>query len=69
MVSAAKMAEPIEMPFELRTRVGPGNGVLDKVQIKLGRGNFHGLLIVKYRVTLQSSVQKTAEPMVMLFGL
>jgi len=29
LVSPAKMAEPIKMPFELRTWVGPGNHVLD----------------------------------------
>ena len=29
LVSRAKTAEPIEMPFELRTWVGPGNHVLD----------------------------------------
>jgi len=29
LVSLAKTAEPIEMLFELRTRVGPGNHVLD----------------------------------------
>ena len=39
-VSPAKTAEPIEMPFGLRTRVGPGNHVLDGVQ--MGRGNFPG---------------------------
>jgi len=27
------MDEPIEMPFGLRTQVGPGNNVLDGVQI------------------------------------
>jgi len=27
LVSPAKTAEPIEMPFELRTMVGPGNHV------------------------------------------
>ena len=31
MVSAAKAAESIEMPFGLRTRVGPRNRVLDGV--------------------------------------
>ena len=30
-VSPAKTAEPIEMPFGLWMRVGPGNHVLDKV--------------------------------------
>ena len=29
LVSPAKTAEPIEMPFGLRTRVGTGNHVLD----------------------------------------
>ena len=29
LVSPAKTAEPIEMPFGLRTPVGPGNHVLD----------------------------------------
>jgi len=29
IVSAAKMAESIEMPFRLWTRVGPRNNVLD----------------------------------------
>jgi len=39
LVSPAKMAEPIEMLFGLRTRVGPGNHVLDGVQIPTRRGN------------------------------
>jgi len=34
-VSPAKTAEPIEVPFGLRTRVGPGNHVLDGIQIPL----------------------------------
>jgi len=29
LVSPAKTAEPIEMPFGFRSRVGPGNHVLD----------------------------------------
>ena len=33
---------PIEMPFGLRTRVGPGNHVSDGVQIHMGRGNIWG---------------------------
>ena len=32
------MAEPIKMPFGLRTRVGPGNHVLDGVQITPHKG-------------------------------
>jgi len=61
-VSPAKTAELIEMLFRLRTQVGPGNHVLDGVQIPLGRGSFEGRgkghPIVKYRDILQSSVQK-----------
>jgi len=40
LVSPAKAAEPIEMPFGLRTQVGPGNHVLDGVQIPHGKGQF-----------------------------
>ena len=43
VVIHAKMAEPIEMPFGLRTRVGPGNQVLDGGPDRpIGRGNFLG---------------------------
>jgi len=54
-VTPAKTAEPIEMPFGLRTLVGPRNHVLDGVQIAHGKGNFlggKGHPIVKYRETL-----------------
>jgi len=41
LVSPYKMAEPIDMPFGLRTRVGPGNHVLDgSPDLPMGRGNF-----------------------------
>jgi len=44
LVSPAKTAEPIEMPFALssRTRVDPGNHVLDGVQIPHGKRQFLG---------------------------
>jgi len=60
VVSPAKTSEPIELPFGLKTRVGPRNHVLDGVQVPHGRGNFDGKgrPIVKYRETLRSSVQK-----------
>ena len=51
IVSPAKMAEPIEMPVWMWTRVGPRNHVLDRVQtphegaILKGKG----WLVVKYR--------------------
>ena len=56
LVSPAKMAVPIEMPFWLRTRVDPGNHVLDGVQIlpweeAILRGKGHP--IVKYQDTLR----------------
>ena len=59
-VIPAKMAEPIEMPFGLRTRVGPGNHVLDGgSRCPMGRGNFEGERGVPlYRDTVQLSMQK-----------
>jgi len=39
-VSPAKMAEPIEMPFGLWTRVGPRNHVLDGDPDPHGKGQF-----------------------------
>jgi len=43
LVSPAKIAAPIEMPFGLRTRVSPGNHVLDGVpDPPMQRGNFEG---------------------------
>ena len=49
-MSPAKTAEPIEMTFGVRTQVGPGNHVLDGVQIPHGKGQFwgKGAPIVKY---------------------
>ena len=61
LVSPAKTAAPIEIPFWLRTLVGPRNHVLDggpdppwEGAILLGKGH----PIVKYRDTLRSSVRK-----------
>jgi len=55
------MAEPIEMPFGLRTRVCPGNHVLDggpdPPWEEAITGGENGRPIVKYRDTLWSSVQ------------
>jgi len=51
-VSPAETAEPIKMPFGLRTLMVPGNHVLDGA---MGRGNFvvgKGRPIVKYRDTV-----------------
>jgi len=43
LVSPAKTAAPIELPFGLKTWVGPGNHVLDGVQIPPWEGeNFWG---------------------------
>jgi len=41
-LSPAETAEAIEMPFALRTRVGPRNDVLDWVQIPHGKGQLWG---------------------------
>ena len=55
VVSPAKTAEPMEMSFGLRARVGPRNHVLDGVQIPHGRDNFKkekGRPVVKYSDSL-----------------
>jgi len=60
-VSPAETVELIEMPFGLRTRVGPRNKILDEgSDFPMGRGNFEGegRPIVKYRDTLRSPVRK-----------
>jgi len=60
LVSPAKTAEPIKMPFGLRTPVGSGNHVLDRGPDPEGAFfGGKGCPIVKYREdTLRSSVQK-----------
>jgi len=65
------MAAPIEMPFGLRTLVGPRNHILDggpdpPWEWAILRGE--GRPIVKYRDT-EVSCAKTAEPIEMPFGL
>jgi len=70
LVSPAKTVAQIEMPFGLRTRVGPRNHALHGVQIPMGRGNFEEEKrrpIVKYRHTTVICA-KTAEPIEMPFG-
>jgi len=62
LLSPAKTVAPIELPFGLRTWVGPGNHVLDRgPDPPMGKGKFlgeNGSPIVKYRDTLRSSVQR-----------
>jgi len=41
-VSCAKMAKPVEIPFGLRTRVGPRKHVVDGVQIFHAKEQFLG---------------------------
>jgi len=51
LVSPAKKAEAIDISFELRTRVGPRNHVLDGGLDPSGKGQFWGIGThnVKYR--------------------
>jgi len=42
-MSCAKTAELIEMPFGLKTPVGPRNHVLEGVEIRHGKGTFEVL--------------------------
>ena len=62
LVSPAKSAVPIELPFGLRTWVGSGNHVLDGgLDPPTGRGKFlgeNGRPIVKYRDTLYGRLCK-----------
>ena len=66
------MVAPIEMPFGMRTRVGPRNHVLDGgPDPAMGRGNFEGekgRRIVQYGDTAVICA-KTAEPIETPFGL
>jgi len=66
------MAEPIEMLFGLRTLVGPGNHVLDGVQIpQRKRAILRGKGASRCKVWGPSAVicAKTAEPIEMPFRL
>ena len=70
-VSPAKTADPIEMPFELRTLVGLRKHIWWGPHPPLGRGNFKGEKgrpVVKYSNSAVSCA-KTAEPFEMPSGL
>jgi len=57
VVSPAKTAQPIEMPFGLRTRVGPGNHVLDgRPYCTRGKNNFEGEGTAHWKVYGRSAV-------------
>ena len=61
LMSPAKTAETIKLPFAFRTRVGPMNHVLHEVQTPTWEGAIltwggNRQTVVKYRDTLQSSV-------------
>jgi len=65
VMSPRKMAEPIEVLFGLRHRVGPRKHVLDGVQIPACEG-----AILRGKVwQLCCELCKTAEPIEMRFGL
>jgi len=61
IVSPAKTARPIEMPFGLLTLVGSRNHILDGVQIPRIKAQFLGRKarpIAKYRDSVPGDVQK-----------
>jgi len=73
-MSPAKTAEPIDMPFGLRTWVFPWNHVLDRSPYPaMGRGNFEGKGASHSKVQRHSAVicacAKMAEPIEMPFEL
>ena len=51
IMSPAKTAEPVEMPFGLWTRLGPRNRVLNRVQIPHARRNFEGKGVADCKVS------------------
>ena len=75
LVSSAKTAAPIEMPFGLRTWVGPGNHVLDgSSDPPLGRGNFEGegasqCKVQGYSVVICAKSGRTNRDTVQVVGL
>jgi len=61
LVSPAKTAETIKLPFVFRTRVGPTNHVLHEVQMPTWEGAIlrgNRQTIVNYRDTSRSCVQR-----------
>jgi len=71
LVSPAKTAEPLKMLFGLKTRVGPGNHVLDESPDSPSSWAIlrrKGRSFVKYRDTLRSSVQKQLNRSICSFG-
>jgi len=72
LVSRAKTAEPIVTPFGLRTRVGPGNYLLDGVQTHKWEGAIlRGKGVSHCKLQGHSAVicAKTTEPVEMPFWL
>ena len=72
VVSPAKTAEPIEIPFGLRTRVGPENHVLDWGPDPPWQGVIlrrEGAAHCKEQGHSAVTYANTAEPIVMLFKL
>ena len=64
------MAEPIEIQFGFRTRVGPWNHILDGGPEPHGKGPFFGgRACLDISDDSAVSCAKTAEPIEMLFGL
>jgi len=69
-VIPAKTAKPIEMPFGLRTLMGPGNDVLDDGPDPPWEGAiFFGVSHCKVLGHSTVICAKAAEPIEMLFGL
>ena len=71
VVSLAKIAELIEMPFGLRTWVGSSNHVLDRGQIPTQRDNLRvkGAARSKLQAFSAVSCAKAAESFDMPFGM
>jgi len=72
IVSPAKTTEPIEMLFAVWTWVGRRPCIRWRSRYSMGKSNYvggYGRHILKYRDFLPRVVQKTAEPMEMMFEM
>ena len=62
VVSSANSAEPIEMPFGLRTLVDPRNHVLDGSRYPMARGNFYGEGAAHCKLEMWANAKRDGRP-------
>jgi len=69
VVSCAKTADPIEMPYGMLSRVDPRNDVLDEgADAETGRGTFRGVTGPLQRLGKRVSSAKTGGPILTIYS-